>query len=109
MGSGSYQPIKGSPGPDAPPTPTAQSVRAHALAIGGLKHAVAVGHLPAAHAKKMEAKSRAHIAAYKNAQKNAAPATTRFGALGGSGAGGMNAGGSMPGTPALPGSPERDW
>lgn len=80
VSSGNYQQIAGSPGPSAPPT--AQSVRTHSLALGGMKHMVAAGHLQPAHAKAMEAKSRAHIAAY-SAAKQPAPRVTRFGSLGG--------------------------
>src|SRR5438309_9479536 len=57
--AGSYQQIAGSPGPSAPPT--AESVRTHSLALGGMKHMVAAGHIQPHHAKAMEAKSRAHI------------------------------------------------
>lgn len=63
--------------------PTADSVRTHSLALGGIKHLVDAGHIHPTHAAQMERKSRAHIASYKGAKKPAAPATRRFGALGG--------------------------
>lgn len=66
--------------------PTPESVRTHSLALGGIKHMVAAGHIQSHHAKAMEDKSRAHIASYKGgsgAKKAAAPATRRFGSLGG--------------------------
>jgi hypothetical protein len=112
--AGAYQQIKGSPAPMAPPT--ADSVRTHSLALGGMKHMVAAGHIQPHHAKAMEAKSRAHIAAYHGSKgATAAPGPRRFGALGGSlgapatGAAGMNSGGMAPNTPSLPTTPERDW
>jgi len=96
--------------------PTADSVRTHSLALGGMKHMVAAGHIQPHHAKAMEAKSRAHIAAYKGSKgAAAAPTPRRFGALGGSlgapatGAAGMNSGGQAPNTPSLPTPPERNW
>jgi hypothetical protein len=63
--------------------PTLDSVRTHSLALGGLKHMVAAGHIQPAHAKAMESKSRAHIAAYNKGAKPAAAPTRKFGALGG--------------------------
>jgi hypothetical protein len=91
ISSGSYQPIAGSPGPSAPPT--AESVRTHSLALGGLKHMVAAGHLHPTHAAKMEQASRAHIAAYKGAgAAKAPPAPRRFGALGGAAPASMKTG-----------------
>lgn len=97
---GAYQKIAGSPGPTAPPTPA--SVRTHSLAIGGMKHLVAAGHIQPAHAKQMEAKSRAHIAAYQKMKPVGAPAAKapRFGALGGMKAGGLGGGamGAPPGS-----------
>ena len=74
--------------------PTLESVRTHSLALGGMKHMLAAGHIAPHHAKQMEAKSRAHIAAYKGG-KGAAPAAQprRFGSLGGM------AGGALGGTP----------
>lgn len=66
--------------------PTSDSVRAHSLALGGIKHLVNAGHIQPLHAKAMETKSRKHIASYKGgsgAKKAAAPATRRFGSLGG--------------------------
>lgn len=99
----------GSPGSQ----PTADSVRTHSLALGGMKHMVAAGHIQPAHAKQMEAKSRAHIAAYKGS-KSAAPAPKaagpRFGALGGApqGPAGMAPG---PGGGGIPGAAptKMDW
>jgi hypothetical protein len=88
---GSYQRIAGSPSPGGIPkpgsfpAPNPGSVRSHALALGGLKHMVAAGHIQPAHAKKMEATSRAHIASY-GASKPKAPKAPRFGSLGGMGA-----------------------
>lgn len=88
VSQGHYQQIAGSPGPSAPPT--AESVRTHSLALGGMQHMVAAGHIQPHHAKAMEAKSRAHIAAYRGAkgQNKPAMAAPRFGALGGMGGGG---------------------
>jgi len=90
---GSAQPPARGGAPMGMPTP--QSVRTHALAIGGLKHAVAAGHIAPHHARAMEAKSRAHIAAY-SASKGAGAAKPRggFGALGGAG-GGLQTGGGI--------------
>jgi broad specificity phosphatase PhoE len=112
VSAGNYQQIAGSPGPSAPPT--SQSVRTHSLALGGMKHLVAAGHLQPAHAKAMEAKSRAHIAAYKGAKGQMRPAASqprRFGSLGGMGGGGPA--GIAPGQAgdAIPGaSPTKmDW
>jgi hypothetical protein len=74
----------GGTGPTAPAGPTLDSVRTHSLAIGGLKHLVTAGHIQPHHAKAMEAKSRAHIAAYNAKSKSPAVAPPRkFGALGG--------------------------
>lgn len=95
--AGAYKQIAGSPAPSAPPT--AESVRSHSLALGGMKHMVAAGHIQPAHAKQMEAKSRAHIAAYQKGKPAAAsPAkASRFGALGGMPApGGSGIPGSSP-------------
>jgi hypothetical protein len=115
--TGNYQQIKGSPAPAGPPTP--DTVRTHSLALGGLKHLVDAGHLHPTHARAMESKSRAHIAAYKKsntgAKKAAAPAS-RFGALGAQGGTSPNTGGAgvgggsqVPSAPVQPAPPERDW
>jgi hypothetical protein len=63
--------------------PTLNSVRTHSLALGGLKHMVAAGHIAPHHAKAMEVKSRAHIAAYNKVKAPAVAAPRKFGALGG--------------------------
>jgi hypothetical protein len=63
--------------------PTLDSVRTHSLALGGMKHMVAAGHIQPHHAKAMESKSRAHIAAYNKTSKAPAAAPRKFGALGG--------------------------
>jgi hypothetical protein len=113
VSAGSYQKIAGSPGPSAPPT--LGSVRTHSLAIGGMKHMVAAGHIQPEHAKQMEAKSRAHIAAYKGGKgaggaAKPAMAGPRFGALGGAPAGpsGIAPG---PGGDGIPGAlpTKMDW
>lgn len=106
--SGAYKPIAGSPGPMSPPT--AESVRTHSLALGGMKHMVAAGHLQPHQAKAMEAKSRAHIASYKSAGKTQQPmGGPRFGSLGGMGGGSGGPQGIAPGSggDGIPGSNPR--
>lgn len=134
MAKGRYQQIAGSPNPGAPVTPatikapTPGSVRSHSLALGGLKHMMAAGHISAADGARMANTSRAHIDSYNKA-KPKAPPKMKFGSLGGmggngsgpgaglagglgsslgpaaSGAGGLGGGGSIPSTPGGGGSP----
>ena len=69
-------------------TPTAASAGPHALAIGGMPHTVAAGHIHPAHGQQMIAMSQAHISSYNRAQLKSAKATARpkapksFGSLG---------------------------
>jgi hypothetical protein len=53
-------------------TPTAESARSHALAMGGIQHLVNVGHLHPNHGRQLMAKSQAHLDSYAKSKRAAA-------------------------------------